>query len=196
MASHPAKLRSACCRAAVPPAAPSVPKRPWPMRLEPRDERQRIVLDVVQGWRVDLPVRSRRARGQQHSYPIKLFYTSNMPIILQSALVSNLYFISQLLYKRYGGNLLVQLLGRWKVRAASCQQLPGRHSTCFCWGSSISAFVTRDQCARMQSYLALDPTCALNNSLTPMCRSKSTAVRCIQWAASSTTSHHRPVYLT
>ena len=65
---------------------------------------------------MDLPVRSRRARGQQHSYPIKLFYTSNMPIILQSALVSNLYFISQLLYKRYGGNLLVQLLGRWKVR--------------------------------------------------------------------------------
>lgn len=70
---------------------------------------------LLQGWRVDLPVRSRRARGTQHSYPIKLFYTSNMPIILQSALVSNLYFISQLLYKRYGGNLLVQLLGRWKV---------------------------------------------------------------------------------
>ena len=42
-----------------------------------------------------LPVRSKNARGQQGSYPIKLFYTSNMPIILQSALVSNLYFISQ-----------------------------------------------------------------------------------------------------
>jgi protein transport protein SEC61 subunit alpha len=80
---------------------------------------------VLQGWRVDLPVRSRRARGQQHSYPIKLFYTSNMPIILQSALVSNLYFISQLLYKRYGGNLLVQLLGRWKVRK-SCRRLAGQ----------------------------------------------------------------------
>ena len=50
------------------------------------------------------------------SYPIKLFYTSNMPIILQSALVSNLYFISQLLFRRYGGNILVQLLGRWQVR--------------------------------------------------------------------------------
>ena len=37
-----------------------------------------------------------------------------MPIILQSALTSNLYFISQLLYKRYGGNLLVQLLGKWR----------------------------------------------------------------------------------
>merc|ERR1712216_1042714 len=73
-----------------------------------------LVVIYFQGFRVDLPVRSKRARGQQGSYPIKLFYTSNMPIILQSALVSNLYFISQLLYKRYGGNFLVQLLGRWQ----------------------------------------------------------------------------------
>ena len=54
-----------------------------------------LVVIYFQGFRVDLPVRSKRARGQQGSYPIKLFYTSNMPIILQSALVSNLYFISQ-----------------------------------------------------------------------------------------------------
>ena len=73
-----------------------------------------LVVIYFQGFRVYLPVRSKRARGQQGSYPIKLFYTSNMPIILQSALVSNLYFISQLLYKRYGGNFLVQLLGRWQ----------------------------------------------------------------------------------
>merc|ERR1711920_1189250 len=33
-------------------------------------------------------------RGHQGSYPIKLFYTSNIPIILQTALVSNLYFFS------------------------------------------------------------------------------------------------------
>lgn len=71
---------------------------------------------IMQGFRVDLPVRSKNRRGAQQNYPIKLFYTSNMPIILQSALVSNLYFISQLLYKRYGGNILVQLLGKWQVR--------------------------------------------------------------------------------
>lgn len=61
----------------------------------------------AQGFRVDLPVRNKRSRGQQSTYPIKLFYTSNMPIILYSALVSNMYFISQLLYKRYGNNILV-----------------------------------------------------------------------------------------
>lgn len=52
-------------------------------------------------------VKYQKYRGQQGTYPIKLFYTSNMPVILQTALVSNLYFLSQLLHNRYAGNLLV-----------------------------------------------------------------------------------------
>jgi len=73
-----------------------------------------LVVVYFQGFRVDLPVKYQNYRGQQGSYPIKLFYTSNIPIILQSALVSNIYFFSQLLYKRYSGNFLVRLLGRWQ----------------------------------------------------------------------------------
>lgn len=53
------------------------------------------IVIYFQGFRVDLPIKSSRFRGQYSSYPIKLFYTSNIPIILQSALVSNLYVISQ-----------------------------------------------------------------------------------------------------
>ena len=53
------------------------------------------IISFLQGFRVDLPIKSARYRGQYSSYPIKLFYTSNIPIILQSALVSNLYMISQ-----------------------------------------------------------------------------------------------------
>lgn len=53
-------------------------------------------------------VKYQKYRGQQGTYPIKLFYTSNMPVILQTALVSNLYFLSQLLHNRYAGNLLVR----------------------------------------------------------------------------------------
>ncbi|CAI9784267.1 unnamed protein product [Fraxinus pennsylvanica] len=83
-----------------------------------------LIVIYFQGFRVVLPVRSKNARGQQGSYPIKLFYTSNMPIILQSALVSNLYFISQLLYRRYGGNFLVNLLGKWKESEYSGQSVP------------------------------------------------------------------------
>jgi len=73
-----------------------------------------VIVIYFQGFRVDLPVKYQRYKGQQGSYPIKLFYTSNIPIILQTALVSNLYFFSQLLYKRYPSNILVQILGRWQ----------------------------------------------------------------------------------
>lgn len=67
-----------------------------------------------QGFRVDLPVKHQKMRGQQGAYPIKLFYTSNTPIILQTALVSNLYFFSQLLYKQGKGYMLVNLIGQWQ----------------------------------------------------------------------------------
>mmetsp|Transcript_22696 Transcript_22696/g.63030 ORF Transcript_22696/g.63030 Transcript_22696/m.63030 type:complete len:474 (+) Transcript_22696:154-1575(+) len=83
-----------------------------------------MVVIYFQGFRVDLPVGSKRQRGQQQSYPIKLFYTSNMPIILQSALVSNLYFISQLLFKHFGTNKLVQLLGTWHQMNMGGQMIP------------------------------------------------------------------------
>lgn len=73
-----------------------------------------LVVIYFQGWKVDIPIRYAKMRGQQTKFPIKLFYTSNMPIIFQTALVSNLYFLSQLLYNRYSGNVLVRLLGVWK----------------------------------------------------------------------------------
>merc|ERR1711907_397386 len=76
-----------------------------------------LVFTIViyfQGFRVDLPIKHQQSRGQQSTYPIKLFYTSNMPIILQTALVSNLYFMSQLVYKRFPKNIVVGLIGSWK----------------------------------------------------------------------------------
>jgi protein transport protein SEC61 subunit alpha len=47
------------------------------------------------------------------TYSIKLFYTSNIPIILQSALIGNLYFFSKILSKKYRGNLIVDFIGVW-----------------------------------------------------------------------------------
>merc|ERR1712093_681579 len=73
-----------------------------------------LIVIYFQGFRVDLAVKYQKIRGQQGSYPIKLFYTSNIPIILQTALVSNLYFFSQLLYRRFKSNMLVNLLGVWE----------------------------------------------------------------------------------
>lgn len=72
-----------------------------------------VVVVYFQGFRVDVPLQNKRVRGAYGSYPIKLFYTSNMPIILQGALVSNFFFISQLIYKRFPGNPIFGILGVW-----------------------------------------------------------------------------------
>merc|ERR1712166_1478673 len=83
-----------------------------------------FVVIYFQGFRVDLPVTNQRVRGQQGNYSIKLFYTSNIPIILQTALVSNLYFFSQLLYRRFKSNMLVNLLGQWQETDFGGQSVP------------------------------------------------------------------------
>jgi protein transport protein SEC61 subunit alpha len=83
------------------------------------------IVIYFQGFRVDLPVKHKNARGQMATYPIKLFYTSNIPIILQTALVSNTFFLSQMLFRRFPTNFLVGLFGTWK-------ELEGSH-----YGQSI-----------------------------------------------------------
>merc|ERR1711885_26182 len=89
-----------------------------------------LVVIYFQGFRVDLPIKSVRYRGQYSTYPIKLFYTSNIPIILQSALVSNMYVISQMLSVKFAGNFFVNLLGVWSD-AGGCRASP-IGGLCYC----------------------------------------------------------------
>ncbi|KAL7673387.1 hypothetical protein ACOME3_008246 [Neoechinorhynchus agilis] len=77
------------------------------------------IVIYFQGFRVDLPIKSTRYGGQSSYYPIKLFYTSNIPIILQSTLVSNLYLVSQMLASRFSNNFIVRLLGVWEDTGGS-----------------------------------------------------------------------------
>ncbi|OWB56798.1 hypothetical protein B5S28_g2712 [[Candida] boidinii] len=75
----------------------------------------------LQSLKVEIPIKSTRQRGPYGLYPIKLFYTSNMPIMLQSALTSNIFIISQILYSRFPNNLLVKLIGSWEPKPGSQQ---------------------------------------------------------------------------
>lgn len=68
----------------------------------------------LQGFRVEIPVKSSKFRGQRGTFPVKLFYTSNMPIMLESALTSNVFLVSQMLYNKFPSNFLVSLLGVWE----------------------------------------------------------------------------------
>lgn len=82
------------------------------------------VVIYFQGFRLEMKMSSNRVRGQTAVHQIKLFYTSNIPIILQSALVSNLYFISQMLDSKFSGNFIVSLLGVWERYEGSAQSHP------------------------------------------------------------------------
>jgi len=73
------------------------------------------VVIYLQAFRVEIKVKYKRQRGEEAgTYPIKLFYTSNIPIILQTTLVSNVYFLSQLLWKRFQDNIFVNVIGKWR----------------------------------------------------------------------------------
>lgn len=63
-------------------------------------------------------------RGFRQPYPIKLFYTSNIPIILQTAFVSNIYFFTQILARKFRGNILVGFLGKWQDYDMAGHQAP------------------------------------------------------------------------
>jgi protein transport protein SEC61 subunit alpha len=76
----------------------------------------------LQGFRIEIPVKSSKMRGQRGTYPVKLFYTSNMPIMLESALTSNVFLVSQMLASRFPDNFLVRLLGVWEVSPSLASQ--------------------------------------------------------------------------
>jgi len=83
-----------------------------------------LLVVSVQGFEVKIKVQQQNQSKASYSKSIKLFYTSNIPVILLTALISNMYFISQLLYKQYGGNLLVKMLGTWPSEDAPNAGMP------------------------------------------------------------------------
>ena len=71
------------------------------------------VVVYLESLRVELQIRSSKARGTVTTYPIRLFYTSNTPLMLHSALSQNIVMISQLLFSRYPESLFTRILGVW-----------------------------------------------------------------------------------
>jgi len=57
-----------------------------------------LILVYTQGMKIEIPIVSTRYRGFSAVYPIKLMYTSNIPVILASALTANAVFVGQLLW--------------------------------------------------------------------------------------------------
>ena len=75
-----------------------------------------LLVVYVEAVRVELPIVHARYRGFRGKYPIKLLYTSNIPVILVQALYANILFITQLLWNRFPDNFWVtNVLGNFKA---------------------------------------------------------------------------------
>eukprot|EP01134_Creolimax_fragrantissima_P002875 CFRG2875T1 len=107
-----------------------------------------VVVIYLQGFKVDLKIKSSKFRGQDMTYPIKLFYTSNIPIILQTALTSNVFFFSQLLFNKFEDVYFIRLLGVWASEGPQsspiggfCYYISPPHSLGECWKDPIHAII-------------------------------------------------------
>jgi preprotein translocase SecY subunit len=63
-----------------------------------------LVLVYIEGIHVDIPIVSTKYRGFTAVYPIKLLYTSVIPVILASALIANAIFMGQMMWANYNPN--------------------------------------------------------------------------------------------
>ncbi|MEJ7640749.1 MAG: preprotein translocase subunit SecY [Candidatus Nitrosocosmicus sp.] len=63
-----------------------------------------LLLVYTQGIHIDIPIVSTRYRGFTATYPIKLLYTSNIPVILASALLANAMFVGHMLWANFNPN--------------------------------------------------------------------------------------------
>lgn len=57
-----------------------------------------LILVYTQAIKVEIPIVSTKYRGFSATYPIKLMYVSNIPVILASALTANAIFMGQMLW--------------------------------------------------------------------------------------------------
>ncbi len=75
-----------------------------------------LILVYTQGMKVEIPIVSTKYRGFSATYPIKLMYVSNIPVILASALTANAVFIGQMLWANFNpqnNNLFMNILGQF-----------------------------------------------------------------------------------
>ena len=73
-----------------------------------------LLIVYLESARIEIPVEHVRFKYRL-SYPIKLMYSSNIPVILVGALFANIMLFSQMLWSRFSGNFFIGLLGRWTV---------------------------------------------------------------------------------
>ena len=81
-----------------------------------------LILVYTQGMKVEIPIVSTKYRGFSATYPIKLMYVSNIPVILASALTANAVFIGQMLWANLNprnNNIFMNIIGQFDPTSPS-----------------------------------------------------------------------------
>ena len=88
-----------------------------------------VIVIYFESMRIEIPISYAQYKGIRSTYPIKLLYVSNIPVILTSAVFADIYFIAQMVWNATssGGtttNPLALFLGTFSVDEASQQYVP------------------------------------------------------------------------
>jgi preprotein translocase SecY subunit len=122
-----------------------------------------LVIVYVEGMRIEIPITSTKYRGFAGVYPIKLLYVSNIPVILFSALTSNIQFFGAYVWKAYdphNTNIYFNWFARYNITqiqsnlnesALSYQPLPG--NLIYYMTSPNSIFVPHPDYIRALTYI-------------------------------------------
>ncbi len=73
-----------------------------------------LVVIYFEVLKVELPISSAKYRGFRGRYPVKFLYVSNIPVILVSALLMDIYFVAQIVWSGFNmdnSNFWLNLLG-------------------------------------------------------------------------------------
>ena len=76
----------------------------------------------MESVRVEIPLQYAKYRGMKARYPIKLLYTSNIPVILAQALYANILFFGQILFNAFNSdasNPFLNWIGVFERQASS-----------------------------------------------------------------------------
>ena len=73
-----------------------------------------MVLIYLQRFTAKVILIHQRYPGWEETVNIKLFFTSNMSVILQGMVISNFYRISQVLHDRFYRSVIIKMIGKWE----------------------------------------------------------------------------------
>ena len=81
-----------------------------------------LILVYTQGMKVEIPIVSTKYRGFAATYPIKMMYVSNIPVILASALTANAVFLGLMFWAQFNprnANEFLNILGQFDPTSPS-----------------------------------------------------------------------------